>query len=89
MFFSWRNKENRPSPHRPFFLIHLLLSPPSQIQKQLPMPMRVRCHPIERLQVSVDPKRSDRPVPTTQLQVPQQQRLEGSLSKRTFRANLH
>jgi hypothetical protein len=89
MFFSRRNKENRPRSHRPFFLIDLLLPTPTQIQKQLPMSVRMRCYPIERLQVSVDPKRSDRPVPTAQLQVPQKQRLQGSLPKRTFKANLH
>jgi hypothetical protein len=89
MFFSWRNKENRPRSHRPFFLIHLLLSPSSQIQKQLPMGMPMGSHPIERLQVPVDPKRSDRPVPTAQLQVSQEQWLQGSLPKWAFRANLH
>jgi hypothetical protein len=89
MLFSRRNKENRPRSHRPFFLIHLLLSTPTQIQKQLPMRMPMCSHPIERLQVSVDPKRSDRPIPAAQLQIPQQQRLEGSLPKRTFGANLH
>jgi hypothetical protein len=71
MFFSWRNKENRPRSHQPLFLIHLLLSTPTQIQKQLPVPVPMRRHPIKRLKMPIHPKRTDRPVPATQLKVPQ------------------
>jgi hypothetical protein len=89
MFFARRDKENGSRSHRPLLLIHLLLSTPTQIQKQLPMPVGMRRHPVERLKVSVDPKGADRPVPATQLKVPQQQRLERSLPKGTFSGNFH
>jgi hypothetical protein len=89
MFFPSRNKENSTRSHQPFFLIHLLLSTPTQIQEQLPMPVGMRRHPIERLKVTVDPKRTDRPVPAAQLKVPQQQRLKWSLPERTFSRNFH
>jgi hypothetical protein len=79
MFFSGGNKENGSSSHQPLSLIHLLLPTPTQIQKQLTVRMTMRRHPIERLKVSVDPKRTDRPVPAAQLEVSQQQRLERSL----------
>jgi hypothetical protein len=70
MFFSGGNKENGSRSHQPLFLIHLLLSTASQIQKQLPVGMTMRSHPIERLKMSVHPKRADRPVPTAQLEIP-------------------
>jgi hypothetical protein len=84
MFFSGGNKKNRSRSHRPFFLIHLLLSTPTQIQKQLPMTVCMRRHSVERLKVAVDPKGADRPVPAAQLEVPQQQWLKGSLTKGAF-----
>jgi hypothetical protein len=89
MFFSWRNKENGSRSHQPLFLIHLLLPTPTQIQKQLPVWMTMRRHPVERLQVSVNPKRTDRPVPAAQLEIPQQQGLEGSFPKGAFSRNFH
>jgi hypothetical protein len=89
MFFPWRNKENGSRSHQPLFLIHLLLPTPTQIQKQLTVRMTMRRHPIERLKVSVHPKRTDRPVPAAQLQVPQQQWLEGSLPKGAFSQIFH
>jgi hypothetical protein len=89
MFFARRDKENGSRSHQPLFLIHLLLPTPTQIQKQLPVGMTMGSHPIERLKVSVDPKRTDRPVPAAQLKVPQQQRLERSLPKGTFSGNFH
>jgi hypothetical protein len=89
MLFPGRDKENGSRSHRPLFLIHLLLSTPTQIQKQLTVPVGMRRHPVERLKVSVDPKRADRPVPAAQLKVPQQQGLEGGLPERAFSGNLH
>jgi hypothetical protein len=89
MLFFGRDKENGARSHRPLFLIHLLLSTPTQIQKQLPVRMPMGSHPVERLEVSVDPKRTDRPVPAAQLKVPQQQRLERSLPKRAFSRDFH
>jgi hypothetical protein len=89
MFFSGGNKENGSRSYQPLFLIHLLLSTPTQIQKQLPMPVCVRRHTIKRLKVSVHPKRTDRPVPAAQLEVPQQQGLEGSLPKGAFSQIFH
>jgi hypothetical protein len=89
MFFSRRDEKNGSCSHRPLFLIHLLLSAPTQIQKQLPMPVCMRRHPIERLKVTVDPKRTDRPVPAAQLEVSQQQWLEGSLPKGAFSQIFH
>ena len=69
MFFSRGNKENGARSHQPLFLIHLLLSTSTQIQKQLPVRMPMGSHPVERLKVAVDPKRTDRPVPAAQLEV--------------------
>jgi hypothetical protein len=89
MFFSRRDKENGSRSHRPFLLIHLLFSTPTQIQKQLPVRVTMGSHPVERLQVSVDPKRTDRPVPAAQLKIPQQQRLEGGIPKGAFSQNFH
>jgi hypothetical protein len=89
MFFSGGNEENGSSSHQPLSLIHLLLPTPTQIQKQLPVRMTMRRHPIERLKVTVDPKRTDRPVAATQLKVPQQQRLKRSLPERAFSRNFH
>jgi hypothetical protein len=79
MFFAGRDEKNGSCSHRPLFLIHLLLSAPTQIQKQLPVWMTMRRHPIKRLKVSVDPEGTDRPVSAAQLKVPQQQRLQRSL----------
>jgi hypothetical protein len=84
MFFSGGNKENGSRSHQPLFLIHLLLSTSTQIQKQLTMWMTMGSHPVERLKVAVDPKRTDRPVPAAQLEVPQQQWLKGSIPKGAF-----
>jgi hypothetical protein len=89
MFFSGRDKENGSCSHCPLSLIHLLLPTPTQIQKQLTVRMTMRRHPIERLKVAVDPKRTDRPVPAAQLEVPQQQWLEGSLPKGAFSQIFH
>jgi hypothetical protein len=89
MFFSGGNEENGSSSHQPLSLIHLLLPTPTQIQKQLPVRMTMRRHPIERLKVTVDPKRTDRPVPAAQLEVSQQQWLEGSLPKGAFSQIFH
>jgi hypothetical protein len=84
MFFSGRNKEHGSRSHQPLFLIHLLLSTSTQIQKQLPVRMPMGSHPVERLKMPVHPKRTDRPVPAAQLEVPQQQWLKGSLTKGAF-----
>jgi len=89
MLFPRGNKENRTRSHRPLSLIHLLLPTPTQIQKQLTVRMTMRRHPIERLKVAVDPKRTDRPVPAAQLEVSQQQGLEGSLPKGAFSRDFH
>jgi hypothetical protein len=89
MFFAWRNKENGSRSHQPLFLIHLLLSTSTQIQKQLTMWMTMGSHPVERLKVAVDPKRTDRPVAAAQLKIPQQQRVKRSLPKRAFSRDFH
>jgi hypothetical protein len=89
MFFPRRDEENSTRSHQPLFFIHLLLPTPTQIQKQLPVWMTMRRHPVERLQVSVNPKRTDRPVPAAQLEIPQQQGLEGGIPKGAFSQNFH
>ena len=64
------NKKNRPRPHSPLFSTHFLLPPAPQIQKQLPMPVPMRRHPIKRLKMPIHPQRPNRPLSTTQLQIP-------------------
>jgi hypothetical protein len=70
MFFPLRNKENGSRSHCPLFSTHFLLPPAPQIQKQLPMLVPMRRHPIKRLKMPIHPQRPNRPLSTAQLQVP-------------------
>lgn len=54
-----------------------LLAVPAEVKEQLTVRMPVRGKSVERLEVAVDPQRTDRPIATAQVEASQNDRLNG------------